>query len=55
MASKNNGLVGKARDEFMEEWDKTTKQLRESGRDLSKINLVPCYKEYRHMFNEKEK
>ena len=55
MASKNNGLVGKARDEFMEDWDKTTKKLRDSGKDLSKINLVPGYKEYRHMFNEKEK
>ena len=55
MVSKNNGLVGKARDEFMEDWDNTTKQLREIGKDLSKINLVPSYKEYRHMFNEKEK
>ena len=55
MKSKNNGLAGKVRDEFMEDWDKTTKKLKESGKDLSKINLVPFYKEYRHMFNEKEK
>lgn len=55
MASKNNCLVGKLKDEFMRDWDETTKKLRDSGKDLSNINLVPCYKEYRHMFNEKEK
>ena len=55
MASKNNGLVGKLKDEFIRDWDETTKKLRDSGKDLSKINLVPSYKEYRNMFKEKEK
>ena len=27
MTSKNNGLAGKVRDEFMEDWYKTTKKL----------------------------